>query len=138
MTNVIKKILIFISIIMVFAVIYIFKSDNTLPSERIQVKFLSKDQVLEGDKVIKITENGFEPNNINIKKGQRVVWLNETERYVWPASDPHPTHGGYPGFDPTEPFKKEEAWAFVFEKSGIWSYHDHLKPGMKGEIEINE
>ena len=98
--------------------------------------FFSADKILPGDVVVKITAAGFVPASITVKKGQRVVFENQSANFAWPASDPHPIHTNYPEFDPKEPFKNGEAWAFAFDKPGNWTYHDHLAPGNRGVVSV--
>lgn len=118
--------------------IFMFKSNKSVvPAELNQPKFFSVDKILPTDIVVKITEKGFEPENINIKKGQRVVWINKTVDYAWPASNSHPTHTDYPEFDPMEPFKNEEVWAFTFDQVGSWKYHNHIKSSDRGVIQVS-
>lgn len=100
--------------------------------------FINREEITPEDAVIVENENGFEPQEITIKKGTRVVWLNETQTYIWPASNLHPTHEIYPEFDPQEPYEANIAWAFEFEKAGEWAYHDHLKPNKRGKIIVTE
>jgi hypothetical protein len=47
--------------------------------------------------IIKITANGFEPEEVEIAKGTKVTWINEQPNPSWPASAVHPTHEVYPG-----------------------------------------
>lgn len=117
--------------------IYYLQSDQTDTSSGSN-KFSSQDKILPTDTVVKITDAGFVPDNITIKKGTAVVWLNLTNNFVWTASDPHPTHTIYPQFDPQEPYKNGETWAFVFDRAGDWGYHDHLKPSSKGTVHVTE
>ena len=134
-----KKNLIIFSIVSIVGIsFYLFKSDSfSLKNEEL-LKFLNRDQITSNDTVVHITEAGFEPEKVVIKKGNRVVWINEKESYSWPASDPHPTHENYSGFDPEEPFRNGEAWAYRFELGGNWQYHDHLKPSSLGIVEVRE
>jgi len=98
--------------------------------------------------IVKITNNGFEPEEIEIIKGTKVVWINESNRSSWPASDIHPTHRLYPGsgiekcgtpeedkiFDSCKGLAPGESWSFIFNEIGDWSYHDHLNPSWRGKI----
>lgn len=106
-------------------------------TELIQPKFEHRNKILPTDTVIKITENGFQPATVSIKKGMRVVWINESSSYSWPASNPHPMHTNYPEFDPGEPLQNGEIWALMFERAGNREYHDHLKPSRRGTIKIS-
>lgn len=89
------------------------------------------EQVLMGD-------TQFTPNKLAIKKNSRVVFKNDDGKDHWPASDLHPTHEIYPEFDPQKPIKSGASWEFIFEKTGNYSYHDHLSPAIRGSIEVVE
>lgn len=99
-------------------------------------RFISSADIVSSDTIIRITKEGFVPSELTIKKGARVVWVNESGNFVWPASDLHPTHQVYPEFDPLEPIKTGEAWPMVFEKVGKWNFHDHLKPSWRGALYV--
>lgn len=85
---------------------------------------------------IVLTKEGFEPNEITISQGDRVVFTTTSERDFWPASDLHPTHQIYPEFDPKQPIAKDKSWSFVFNKPGQWKYHDHLFSTRRGIINV--
>ncbi len=129
-----KKILIVVLVVIIVSSgLYFLMSKNSGMSST-KSKFFHQEGILNTDTLVKITDNGFDPGTIIIKAGQRVVWLNETKNYVWPASDPHPYHTGYPGFDPEEPFLNGEVWAFKFDQVGSWGYHNHLKPSERAKV----
>ena len=105
-------------------------------------------EVKTSEVIIKITDNGFEPKEIEITKGTKVIWINESNRPSWPASDIHPTHRLYPGsgiekcgtpeqdkiFDACKGLAQGESWSFTFNEIGEWGYHDHLNPIWTGKI----
>ncbi|MBY0539747.1 hypothetical protein K2P56_04980 [Patescibacteria group bacterium] len=80
------------------------------------------------------TSRGFIPSKIVIEKGDTVVFSSEVEGEFWPASDSHPTHGLYPGFDVGRPLKPEETWSMVFDAPGVWGFHDHMDSRFTGTI----
>lgn len=84
--------------------------------------------ISKGGAIVKMTKNGFEPEEIKIKKGQTVTWVNEDTDFHWPASNLHPTHQIYPEFDSRKPLAPGEHWSVTFEKTGEWRCHDHLNP----------
>lgn len=100
--------------------------------------FFDASQVSGSDIVVKITDQGFDPATVTIKKGQKITWVNLSNRDAWPASDPHPTHTNYPEFDTQLPLKSNLAWSFVFDRVGDWGYHNHLMPGMRGTVHVTE
>ncbi len=86
--------------------------------------------------VITLTPLGFQPTDITIKKGDRVIFRSIEGKPFWPASDLHPSHLLYPEFDPKQPIAPDATWSFVFEKVGTWPYHDHLEPYFTGKIHV--
>lgn len=80
----------------------------------------------ERDHKVVYKDNGFYPNMIIVAKGDRVKFVNATDRAVWPASDPHPTHDRYGAFDPKEPILPGKTWVMTFDTPGQWNYHNHL------------
>ncbi len=87
---------------------------------------------------VKYTNRGFMPAKLDLKNGDVVTFVNNSDLYFWPASDLHPSHLLYPEFDPKKALEKGETWKFVFRKSGTWGFHDHLDPTKRGEIKIGD
>ncbi len=100
---------------------------------------------------IKITPSGFSPKNLEINKGDIVLFLNEGSSSSWPASSVHPIHTVYPGsgiskcgtveeeniFDACKGLANGESYSFTFNEIGTWGYHDHLIPSKNGKIIVN-
>lgn len=84
------------------------------------------------------TDDGYTPNEVTIKKGDIILWTNESSNFHWPASDIHPTHGIYPEFDPLRAVAPGEDWKFKFDKVGSWQFHDHLRANKIGRITVTE
>jgi len=83
-----------------------------------------------------LSESGFEPSELEIPKGSKVIFLNKSGAPFWPASDPHPLHDIYPTFDAEKPININESWSFMANKIGNWSYHDHLFFTRRGLIKV--
>lgn len=90
------------------------------------------------DVIITLTEDGFTPETLTIKKGTTVTFRSETGEFFWPASNLHPSHEIYPQFDPKEPIAKDKTWSFRFDRIGEWKYHDHIAPYYTGIISVSE
>lgn len=108
----------------------------------IKVKPGSSDQrilsqeVLAGEVVIEMYQDEYIPNEITIKRGTTVRFVNKDDGPRWPASDLHPSHGIYSEFDPEEPIPAGEEWSFTFNQEGEWTMHDHLAPYITGFITV--
>ena len=99
---------------------------------------------------VEITSNGFSPETITIKQGERITWLNKKTGAGWPASAVHPSHKSYPNsdiakcgtdeeneiFDACRGLAQGESYSFTFNEVGSWSYHDHLNPSSRGTVVV--
>ena len=97
---------------------------------------------------ITYTDQGFSPALLNVKKGDTVMWKNESTKDMWPASAMHPTHAVYPGsgikkcntaeqpstFDACSTIAPGGSWSFKFLEAGSWKFHNHLSPTQFGTI----
>ena len=106
----------------------------------------------EENVVIHMQDDGFVPRKLIIEKGATVIFENVGENDHWPASNLHPTHRIYPDsdiakcgtedeakmFDSCRGFKKGENYSFSFLHEGVWRFHDHLNPGLKGTITVEK
>jgi len=87
-----------------------------------------------GAYTIHLTDEGFVPATLDVPVGATVVFENTGTDLRWPASNNHPTHEEYAGFDPLLPIAPGKSWSFAFAKEGIWGFHDHLYPAFTGSI----
>ncbi len=102
--------------------------------------------------IVEITNEGFVPKTLKIKKGDKVTWINKIVTKIRPAGDVHPTHTNYPGssvikcgtaaekeaFDACRELLNGESYSFVFNEVGSWGYHDHLQPSKDGKVIVEE
>lgn len=89
-------------------------------------------------RTVAITSQGFSPHEITIDQNSTITFVNRDTVDHWPASDIHPTHDLYPEFDPTEAVSPGSSWDFVPKKVGVWKYHDHLNPHVKGVLIVEK
>ncbi len=88
--------------------------------------------------LIEMSENGFKPAQITVKKDTIIRFKNVGETGMWPASNPHPNHTDYQDFDARRTVKPGEVYEFRFKNVGTWGFHDHLSPGLTGRIVVQE
>ena len=92
----------------------------------------------QADHTIELRDNGYDPKDITVQKGEVVKFTTTRDKHFWPASNLHPSHRAYPEFDPKEPIKATDNWTFRFDRVGEWRYHDHLSPYFAGKIKVVE
>lgn len=94
------------------------------------------------------SETGYNPKELTVKRGETVIFENESSIGMWPASAIHPTHTAYPGssilkcgtpeeqsaFDSCREIGPGEEWSFRFNEKGSWKYHDHRIPTRNGTV----
>jgi plastocyanin len=85
---------------------------------------------------VKVTDQGFDPAKVCVVQGGTVVWTNETRSSHRVASDPHPSHTDYPGFDDVRGEAGGGTYSFTFDRIGDWGYHDHADPSHTGRVVV--
>ncbi|MEX0920878.1 MAG: cupredoxin domain-containing protein [Candidatus Pacearchaeota archaeon] len=120
--------------LLVFALL-MFGSQKDVTGET--VRDIPNDSEIEGI-VIEMNSEGFSPSSLTINQGETVTFVNVGDGKYWPASDDHPTHDLYLGFDSKRGINPEEIWSFTFENVGEWNFHDHLNPQNTGTIIVTE
>ena len=102
------------------------------------------------ENLIIYSDTGYAPASLALKVGDTIVFKNESEKNMWPASAMHPSHAVYSGttlsehcpdlenvaFDACKGIAPGESWSFTFTKAGEWKYHDHLSSDFFGTIVV--
>jgi plastocyanin len=92
----------------------------------------------ENSTVIKMEHGKFDPSELTVHVCDTVLFLNLDDEQKWPAVGPHPTHSSYPGFDAGREMKKFDYFQFQLNRTGSYSFHDHLHESVRGKINIIE
>lgn len=100
----------------------------------IAVTTIVPQSIRAAETTIRMTADGFVPQEITVQKGDTVIFKNEDDKSRWPASNLHPTHEIYPEFDPKQGVEAGASWSFTFTKPGTWKFHDHIFPQFSGTI----
>lgn len=82
---------------------------------------------------VTLTGAGYSPSEIKIKAGSTVIWANKSGKEATVNSDPHPTHFLWP-FLNLGNFADGQNFSVKFEKSGVYTYHNHFDPNHKGKV----
>lgn len=82
------------------------------------------------------TNDGFSPSTITITQGDTVRFINDSNRGFHPASNDHPNHTIYPGFDANDEIDPGGSYSFTFDRVGTWGYHNHELEGHTGTVVV--
>ncbi len=85
---------------------------------------------------VEYTESGFSPSRVIIPIGGTVTFVNHSTQDMRVASNPHPTHTDYQGFDEGTSVGNGQSYSFTFTKAGTWGYHNHLSPNRGGQVVV--
>src|SRR3989344_499696 len=90
---------------------------------------------VSGTTDVAITPTGYEPQNITIKAGARVVWTNNSPIVATVNSAVHPTHEVYPPLNLGE-VAPSQSVSLIFDTPGTYKYHNHLIPSQFGSVTV--
>ena len=114
--------------------LFVLYDDNVYTAEKIfnPVMFgnVFHEERSYGPLQINITEKGFFPQKIVIKKGQEVVWKNKRERL------PVLLMGMREISSMRQSLKPEESFSYIFDKPGKYFYTDGIVIGYSGEVVV--
>ncbi|MEK6828953.1 MAG: plastocyanin/azurin family copper-binding protein [Nanoarchaeota archaeon] len=135
--------------VLIIAGVYFFVSVGNVQESGNSIKSIGTgSSVMQNEKIIEMTSNGFSPSTLTISVGDTVTFVNKGSDEHWPASAMHPTHTVYPGsniekcgtseestiFDACKGISPGESYKFTFYEKGTWGYHDHINAGLFGKI----
>ena len=76
----------------------------------------------------------FSPTILQVKANDTIRFKNESEKLIYIISDTHPDHNFFVELDSKESIEKGDNWMFVFNKKGIWGYHNEKNSEEGGTI----
>lgn len=97
---------------------------------------VSNDNQAETAEIV-FNENGFSPEELEVKVGTVVTVRNNSSTRVQFSSDDHPTHRINQGMN-LRILRPGESGAFTAEKVGEWGFHDHIDASHTGVVTVVE
>ncbi len=82
---------------------------------------------------VNVTNSGFDPKLITVKRGEVVIWMNTTTKKATVNSDDHPTHK-LNAFLNLGSFNAKSSVQAYFAEAGTYTYHNELNPSQKGTV----
>lgn len=108
----------------------VFKADNAAPQNTSNVP-------LPTEVTVELTENGFEPSEVTVKKGSAVRWVNTTGEDGTVNSADHPNHQKYRPLN-LGVFAPDQTLVLIFNDVGEYEYHNHFSPENTGKVIVEE
>lgn len=71
---------------------------------------------------VQLSQIKFQPMEIGISKGTKVIWTNDDEVEHYVNTDSHPAHTYYPSQN-SKALKKGDTFSTTFDTPGIYPYH---------------
>ena len=89
----------------------------------------------ETEAIVTLDETNFSPNNLKVKAGTSVKWINKSGKTASVNSDDHPTHQ-LNSFLNLGDFTNGSALEVLFERPGIYGYHNHRNASQNGTVTV--
>lgn len=81
-----------------------------------------------------LTDKGFTPSKITVKKGNAVKWVNNSSTdNASVSSDDYPTNQRFPEMNLGK-FDGSNALSHIFETPGTYTYHNQFNPKQTGTV----
>ncbi len=100
---------------------------TTAPSEGAMMKKNQTD--------VTLTQDGFTPQTVTVKVGDKVVWTNKSGSTATVHSNPHPIHTDYKPLNLGK-FDDGGTLEFTATEKGTYQYHDHMHPNRTGTVVV--
>lgn len=123
-------------LLLVGIIYYLVNRGVSFPKQQENLSNLTpKVQTAKTQEVVTVTKNGFEPKELMVKTGTRIVWINKSGRPVTVNSDNHPSHLLFPFLNLGE-FGDGSSVQVIFDKPGTYPYHNHLDSSQTGTVTV--
>lgn len=87
---------------------------------------------------VAMTAQGFNPEIIQVKKGQTVTWLNQSQ-FSRQVTGDLPEIAPTIGFDSGNKLEQGDSFTYKFEEAGSYTYYDRSNPvSTKGTVIVTE
>lgn len=111
------------------------KQVQASPYPTIQTQASPSAQPNIGSATVTLTQSGFDPQTLTVKVGTKVTWTNKSGATATVNSAVHPIHALFP-FLNLGSFDDGSSVEVVFDKTGTYTYHNHLNPSQTGTVVV--
>jgi len=107
---------------------------SSQPNNVLATPILTKIPTPKPGETIMVTIHGFVPEALRIKKSTSINFANFSDTAIDIESADHPTHKLYPQLNIGTIEANDTTNPVLYDKSGTYKYHNHLKPEQTGTI----
>lgn len=84
---------------------------------------------------VTLSASGFSVGQLSIKRGEKVVFTNQSGAEARIPSNPHPIHSDLPALD-SGTLKDGQSYTFIFASVGTFGVHSHFNPSQTLSITV--
>lgn len=84
---------------------------------------------------VRLTSSGFIPEELQVKAGTTVKWVNDTNDTQSIDASPYPTHTTLPQLVSGN-VRPQGTYSFTFSQPGSWTYQDDKNPVLSGMVSV--
>lgn len=107
--------------------------NESMPIPTSATNQIEKEKISE--EIVTVTSSGYDPKDLTVKAGTKVMWINKSGTEVTVDSAQHPTHLVYPPLNLGR-FEDGSSVNLMFDEPGKYRYHNHLNPTQFGSIMV--
>jgi plastocyanin len=136
MSNVNKIIIAVIGVVVIAGAVWLLTSNKTAESPSAPNNQSSeKSNETTATTTFTYTDAGFNPSTATIKASQTVKVVNNSQKEIKFASNPHPAHTDNPELN-TNDLEAGDSTTFTVTKKGTWGFHNHYDPSQGGTLTV--
>jgi plastocyanin len=87
--------------------------------------------------VVRITDKGFEPATLTVRKGTKITWSNSGESLHQVAANPFPKGTDLSSLR-SEILNNDQDYTYTANTAGSFGYHDQLNPTINGTLIVKK
>lgn len=133
-----SKLILIIAIVIAAGAFIVFggKKENSAPKTASDITVMPTTTAPKEEVVtVALTDTGFTPKEVTVKKGTKVVWSNSSGKTATVDSADHPAHLLHP-FLNLGNFADGATLEVVFDNPGKYNYHNHYNSSEAGIITV--
>jgi plastocyanin len=103
----------------------------------IAVRIITRQTPTASTARVTVMATGFQPSELAVKTGTKVVWTNEDTKGHSVGANPYPSHDSLRAL--VSPIlSQDQTYTYTFDKAGTYYYHDDQNPTLNAKIVVTD